>query len=807
MVRCSLISVLVGLLAGVGCADGVGNSIDDVADESGDDVIGDSADDSTDDSSGDSIGDTDEESGDGSSEEEPEPPALVSIAVETTPVYRPTQGAWPDAAFGGTQYLVVWEDHRLRRPILYGARVTADGTALDPFGFRILDAHPQAAIQQVYQPAVAFDGENFLVISAVGVQIHGVRVSPAGEVLDPGGFVIWTGSWASPPSVVFDGQQYLVAWSGYSYLDSGVFRARVLPDGTVPNDTVMVHEADGMGPMSASFDGTHALLSWVSDWNHGTRLLYAGRIAADGTLIDDPPMLLSNAGDYVIHHAAGFDGTNYVIAWSSTQNEIRASRVTPDGTLLDPNGLVVADLEGAPWGRVDIAAGGGRSIVVWSTSDFCEEWYYCTQPVRAAQITTDGTTSSYPDDTFGIGIEPMVEAHPDGALLLWRDGQDLWLGDGMPIVGKRLDAAGVPVGSEVEPASTASRQDVKAVASDGQDFFVLWSDTRGPTRAALHGARVGADGTPLDLESLELTPGLVEWVDVVFDGANYVVTWLNLLDEQFNTVRVSPAGVRLDENPLHPPLSGYVAGASDGTHTLLVGRANPQGYSALLLDQDGAVASEIITIPGTGYAQAPAAASFDGAGYLVVWDDYGQNRMLGQRVTLAGALEGQPISIVEYDPEIGIHQQHELAGGDGIHLLIWETEDGVWATRVTSDGQVLDPDGLAVGGSGHYQIYNNLSQPDLTLCSEASVVFDGENFVVAWRDRSIQGENNSMDLHAATVSPEGIVSPHFLISQEPEREGAPFLAANGEGQVLAAYNRFVPGPPYDARRAVATLLP
>jgi hypothetical protein len=57
------------------------------------------------------------------------------------------------------------------------------------------------------------------------------------------------------------------------------------------------------------------------------------------------------------------------------------------------------------------------------------------------------------------------------------------------------------------------------------------------------------------------------------------------------------------------------------------------------------------------------------------------------------------------------------------------------------------------------------------------------------------------------VSPEGEVSPAFVISQEPEREGAPFLAANGEGQVLAAYNRFVPGPPYDTRRAVATLLP
>jgi hypothetical protein len=66
---------------------------------------------------------------------------------------------------------------------------------------------------------------------------------------------------------------------------------------------------------------------------------------------------------------------------------------------------------------------------------------------------------------------------------------------------------------------------------------------------------------------------------------------------------------------------------------------------------------------------------------------------------------------------------------------------------------------------------------------------------------------NSVDLYAATVSPEGQVSPRFVLSPEPEREGAPFLAANGEGQVLATFSRFVPGPPYDTRRAVATLLP
>jgi hypothetical protein len=344
---------------------------------------------------------------------------------------------------------------------------------------------------------------------------------------------------------------------------------------------------------------------------------------------------------------------------------------------------------------------------------------------------------------------------------------------------------------------------VVAVASDGQNFFVLWKDTRAPTGQgkALYGTRVGADGTPLDSESLQFTTEHVYYdPDVVFDGANFVVNWSDPPQgegdsDALNTVRVSPAGERLDVEPLHPPLCGNVAGASDGTLTLLVG--HKCGYDqnlALLLDQDGAVASELIPIPGV---QEPSpVASFDGTHYLVVFSD--ENQTSGQLITQAGELEGQPFSVL--GPS---HIHVKIAGGGGNHLLVWEGPLGVEFRRVSSDGQALDAGLVALlensGTCTH--------ESDLSDCSEPSVAFDGENFVVAWRELSIPAHASSLDLYAAKVSPEGEVSPRFPISQEPEREGAPFVAVNGEGQVLATYNRFVPGPPYDTRRAVATLLP
>lgn len=806
------ISVLVGLLAGVGCHRVASDLPDGVVDDVTDGSDGESVDSggaidggSTDDGES-SDGDGSSDDGESTDDTEMDPPGHYSG-------YGPVQGSWPAAAFDGTSYLAVWEDHRLRRPVLYAGRVTADGTALDPFGFRILDVLPEALSVGEYEPDVAFDGENFLVVTQADGRIVGVRVSPAGEVLDPGGILIADSAEVSRPSLVFDGEQYRVAWGQLDPGSEGIFQARVGPNGTVLDPGgVFVYEPhesenDYLQPgVSASFDGTNVLLSWVTEeiWNFDEiRVLYASRTAADGTPIDETPVRLSFEGEDVRLHAAGFDGATHVIAWASTQDWIRASRVTPGGTLLDPGGFLVYD--GGEYyandiHRLDMAAGNGRSIVVWSREEAESSDY--PDPVRVATIATDRTTKLHPDNAFPRASEATVAAHPDGALLLWRQGQLFGYFDHAPIVGTRLDAIDMPVGGAVAPASPASRQEVEAVASDGQNFFVLWTDTRDPSGWALYGARIDADGTPLDAESLQFSAEIVFDANVVFDGANFVVSWTDPPKfgdgdwcSQLNTVRVSPAGERLDVQPLKPPLFNSLAGASDGTHTLLAGDPcnEASAIGALLLDQGGAMVSDLVSIPQYGH---PLVAAFDGIGYLMVWPHWPQ--VFGQRITQAGALEGQAFVIAD-----AVTDQVSIAAGGGNNLVVWDTDSEIRATRVSSDGQVLDPDGILVAALEN----SPCGVSSWHTCSLSSVVFDGENFVVAWRERSIPGQANSLDLYAATVSPEGVVSPRFPISQEPEREGAPYLAVNGEGQVLAAYSRFMPGPPYDTRRAVATPLP
>jgi hypothetical protein len=348
-----------------------------------------------------SEGNGSEEESAGETEDGSEPGPPVSSDV----VPRPVPGAWPSAVFGTDQYLVVWEDHRRPRPVLYGGRVAADGTALDPLGFPLLDAVPTSEDVGTYRPDVAFDGENYLVVAQAGKQIRGVRVSPAGNVLDPKDFtiaILETGS-VSRPSLAFDGEHYMVAWSQWvnaNSEDNGVHRARVAPDGTVLDPKGV--KVDGLGyylsTVGVSFDGGNTLLSSESvDADTNAVMIAAARIAPDGTQIDEDPLQVSPLSLDIEHDvgtAAGFDGTNHVIAWVdgeiSDTYRVLASRVTPDGTVLDPQGIeaIVEPGEGANVHRLDLSASHGRSIVVLST-DYDGEGGPGARTIRVAEITTE----------------------------------------------------------------------------------------------------------------------------------------------------------------------------------------------------------------------------------------------------------------------------------------------------------------------------------------------------------------------------------------------------------------------------------
>lgn len=146
----------------------------------------------------------------------------------------------PSAAFGDGVYLVAWCDgsRQIDRPTadIYCARIAAEtGKLLDPKGIVVCSAPD---LQE--WPEVAFDGTNFLIVwqdfrSGKQFDIYAARVSPRGTVLDQDGFgVATTLHNQGRPDAAFASGRYLIAWmDARQYPVYGIYAARVTPAGEV----------------------------------------------------------------------------------------------------------------------------------------------------------------------------------------------------------------------------------------------------------------------------------------------------------------------------------------------------------------------------------------------------------------------------------------------------------------------------------------------------------------------------------------------------------------------------------------------
>jgi hypothetical protein len=135
-------------------------------------------------------------------------------------------------------FLVAWEQGTGSDVRVYVARVSTAGAVLDAAGIAVATG----GFDEQYDPAVAFDGTNFLVTYSVGLsaggQIAAVRIGPSGNRLDTTAITVSriTSPYAEAqgtPAVAFDGTNYLVVWQD----DRGdwwdIYGNRVTPGGMV----------------------------------------------------------------------------------------------------------------------------------------------------------------------------------------------------------------------------------------------------------------------------------------------------------------------------------------------------------------------------------------------------------------------------------------------------------------------------------------------------------------------------------------------------------------------------------------------
>jgi hypothetical protein len=173
----------------------------------------------------------------------------------------------PALAFDGVNYVAVWADGPNYGEDVYAGRVTPGGAVLDPAGIAISTVFGTQGAPAV---ASAGDGQSLVVWQddrTLDLDIHGARLSADGTVLDPGDIAISTGvGTQSFPAVAFDGLDYLVGWGdnrdGSDFNpDFKVYGARVGTSGSVidPSGILIADSPLWSAPSIARSDSGAAL--------------------------------------------------------------------------------------------------------------------------------------------------------------------------------------------------------------------------------------------------------------------------------------------------------------------------------------------------------------------------------------------------------------------------------------------------------------------------------------------------------------------------------------------------------------------
>lgn len=686
---------------------------------------------------------------------EPEQPSLPTIAVGTEfAVDAPSMGsvgpAWgPAVASDGVNYLLVWSQRSSEPsgpPHLYAARITADET-------RVLDSRAIQLTEDGSQgrPAVAFDGANYLVAWDEAGTIRGARVSTAGALLDPSPIEISTSpDLSSDVALAFDGSNYLAVWHTARYSSGfAIHAARISVTGDLmdPDELTIASAEPSLDAPAVAFDGTNYLVVWDDVSTGG---VHGARLSTTGVVLDTDPISVAEQQD-AGPPAVAFDGTNFLVVWGN--NDIRGARVSPAGAVLDAHPLDIVN-DGDSAGDPALGFDGTHVLVTWTewhaSEQVCDRVHGCyylrwTADVDAARMSPDGSVldRNFIPVSYAYGNQsvPAMAIGSDRAMVVWQDDRRADDGAPMAIFGAQVTTSGAvlePSGVRLSPELGANREGPAAVTTNGSDYLVVWEDHR--DQGGIHASRVSATGAVLEGSGLAITTGGGWTPAVASNGSDFLVVWSDFHGRQF---------------PSQPPVF-HVHGARVSASGALLDAA------ALTLAQDEASLS------------SPAVA-FDGANYLVVWE---QGGIRAARVSVTGAL--LDASGVAISPGPGSHPAVSFDGTS--FLIVWQNGDGdLYGARVSTSGELLDPIGFAISTASGSQTH-------------PTVAFDGRNHVVVWADsRSATGYDASgapvegHDLYAARVSPGGsVLDPDGIpISTATGDQSRPVVAFDGARAFLA----------------------
>jgi hypothetical protein len=262
---------------------------------------------------------------------------------------------------------------------------------------------------------------------------------------------------------------------------------------------------------SVAASGGQFVAVWRDSRVSNTFDIFGQRLSETGLSVG-PSFPITFAGLPTDEPVIASDGTRFMVAWTQTNGPSRvvfATRLDIDGGVrnsaqaVDPS----SDSEGAP-------------AIAHSTAGYVVAFEESGSVVAALMDDNAGTLRGAKVEAPSIFLQhrPALASSGPLTLLAWTEpngmqsatlravhlASDLTLLDSMPL----------SVSVAADPTTHA------AVASDGTDFLVVWTDVANQVVAA----RVAGDGGLIDLNGLVMGFGEPR-LSAVFDGLSYVVSW------------------------------------------------------------------------------------------------------------------------------------------------------------------------------------------------------------------------------------------------------------------------------------------
>jgi hypothetical protein len=693
----------------------------------------------------------------------------------------------------------------------------------------------------------------------ITTDVWGMRVDADGTPLDPVSFPIASGPWnEDSPRAAWNGSEWLVAFDAEAptpgYWGQGVFASRVAADGTLL-DAEALTVADDTSDTEALWDVASDGVRWATLYQGvnaatGTYSLFGATIESGGVVGPEVQVFAPSSGLGAPWNAQVAWGTDrYMVVWSAWGNDDDVYVLPIDADLASLSGPVAVEDGGASAVFPTIAAGDDGFYVAWFDNTFGAYW----TTVMGTPIDADGV-SAVPDGETLSGETWPLDVHPESAwtgsnwATVWEYGAaaevyasfadlngqftemvnvtaDLDYYQG-PTAATGVDGAlvgwatygdmsdfnveastlatdgGVGQVADVSLAAPAHTHPAMALGN-GEYMVVAESQTADVKRIVAW--RTDAWGLGTEDEPLELAVGTaVDDPAVAWNGDVWFVAWSDTdpvtAENGIVGVRIDADGTVLDSPPI-ALMAGYrPAVASNTAGDFLVAGSVPITYDGHTQDLygvrvsgDGVLLDTTYIVIGSSFAVGADIAAH-GTGWLVTWShfwshDSGSSEAMYNVVSATGVPTGQ--SQVRTVGSIAKETDVNVASDGTIALVVWSDSGNIRGRRISSTGALLGKGaGIVISSATNEQF-----DPD--------VAWYGSAFYVAWTDYRAHAllEPGEGDVYMSKVTRKGVVSnpTGVVVANSDAPEGGP-VVAGVDGRAVFAWTALHDEAPYGAFR-------